>query len=58
MAQNRFLETLATQKIGGEYELRIEKHELANGKTFNYYIFNLPHFAIIIPKINNKFVLI
>lgn len=59
MAQNRFIEELSTQKIGGEYELKVEKHELANGKTFNYHVFNLPHFAIIIPKIaDNKYVLI
>ena len=59
LAQNRFLETISKQKIGEEYELRIEKHELANGRTFNYHVFNLPHFAIIIPKIGeDKYVLI
>ena len=58
MSQNRFLELVSTQKIGSEYELRVEKHELANGKTFNYHIFNLPHFAVIIPKKGNKYVLI
>ena len=58
MSQNRFLELVSTQKIGSEYELRIEKHELANGKTFDYHIFNLPHFAVIIPKRENKYILI
>ena len=59
LAQNRFIEEVSKQKIGEEYEFRVEKHELANGKTFNYNIFNLPHFAIIIPKLSNdKFVLI
>ena len=53
LAQNRFIEQVSTQKISEEYELRVEKHELANGKTFNYHVFNLPHFAIIIPKLDN-----
>ena len=59
MAQNKFIEIVSKQKIGEEYELRIEKHELANGKIFNYHVFNLPHFAIIVPKISaDKFVLV
>ena len=58
MDQNRFVELVSTQKIGKEYELRTEKHQLANGKSFNYHIFNLPHFAVIIPKIDNKYFLI
>lgn len=58
MGENRFLELVSSQKIASEYELRIEKHELANGKKFDYHIFNLPHFAVIIPKINEKYLLI
>jgi ADP-ribose pyrophosphatase len=58
MGQNRFIEQVSSQKIGQEYELRVEKHELANGKIFNYHIFNLPHFAIIIPKKDKKYILI
>ena len=49
LAQNRFIEEISTQKIGEEYELKVERHELANGKTFNYHVFNLPHFSIIFP---------
>ena len=58
MGENHFIELVSTQKIGSEYELRIEKHELANGKSFDYHIFNLPHFAVIIPKVKDKFILI
>lgn len=59
MAQNRFIEEISTQKIGQEYEVKVEKHELANGKVFNYHILNLPNFAVIIPKLkDNSYVLI
>lgn len=58
MGQNRFVELVSTQKLSNEYEFKIEKHQLANGKIFDYQIFDLPHFAVIIPVIGEKFILI
>ena len=54
-----YKETITKKLVGDMYELHLERHQLANGKSFDYYVFHLPHFAVIIPiTADQKFVLI
>ncbi|MHA1990974.1 MAG: NUDIX hydrolase [Candidatus Hodarchaeales archaeon] len=52
MNKAHYIETISKQKV---YlgEIHTEKHKLANNKTYNYEVYHLPPFAIIIPYNKN-----
>jgi len=56
-----FLGTVSKKTLGTPphtFDFHVEKHKLENGKSYNYYVFHISHFSIVIPKINSKYVLI
>jgi len=49
--------TISTEKIGN-IDLHLERHILTASKAYNYQVFHIPHFSVIIPKIGDNFVVI
>ena len=52
-----FDKTISKEKIGN-ITLHIEKHILSPSKSYNYQVYHIPHFSVIIPKIGNNYILI